>query len=413
MSSTSQPAELQNDPAPNAGERPTDPKAILQQLERILTSTVFRNSKRCAMLLRFAVTETLAGRADTLKERTIGMAVFGRAATYDTSEDPVVRISAAEVRKRIAQFYHVSGHEEEIRIELPTGSYVPQFLAAAGAKFREARAPDVSTLLPSNASSEVAKGRNLARTGIAAAILAIVMLGGLAYRALSVSAEQRNPLNAFWAPITSTRSVILAGGDPVLPAAAELPSFGQVNQGEQVAFADAAAMARVAALLGARGVQLEIRRAGGLSLRDLRRSPAVLIGEMSNTWTRELEGEQGLRYVFTWDLTKPAVELNDRQTGKPLWVLALNTPYASLKEDRAIITRMIDPSTEHAVLILAGCGRDGTTAASEFVSDPKYLNELAAHAPKGWSTRNLQVVIATDLIRGNSGPPRIVATHYW
>jgi hypothetical protein len=259
----------------------------------------------------------------------------------------------------------------------------------------------------------VAKGRNLARTAIAAAILAIVLMGGLAYRALSVSAEQRNPLNAFWAPITSTRSVILAGGDPGLPPAAELPSFGQVNQSEQVAFADAAAMTRVAALLGARGVQLEIRRAGGLSLRDLRRSPAVLIGEMSNTWTRELEGEQGLRYVFTWDLTKPAVELNDRQTGKPLWVLELNTPYASLKEDRAIITRMIDPSTEHTVLILAGCGRDGTTAASEFVSDPKYLNELAAKAPKGWSARNLQVVIATDLIRGNSGPPRIVATHYW
>jgi hypothetical protein len=272
MSSTSQSA-LQNDSAPNAGERPTDPKAILQQLERILTSTVFRNSKRCAMLLRFAVTETLAGRADTLKERTIGIAVFGRAATYDTSEDPVVRISAAEVRKRIAQFYHVSGHEGEIRIELPTGSYVPQFLAAAGAKYRETGATDVSSVLPSDAASGAARGWSLARIGIAAAILGMALLGALAFRTLSVRAEQRNPLNAFWAPITSTRTVILAGGDPVSPPATEPRSFGQVNQGEQVAFADAAAMTRVAALLGARGVQLEIRRAEGLSLRDLRRSP--------------------------------------------------------------------------------------------------------------------------------------------
>jgi hypothetical protein len=410
MSSTSQPV-AQHDPAPNTGELPADPKAILQQLERILASTVFRNSKRCAMLLRFTVTETLVGHAEALKERTIGRAVFGRAAMYDTSEDPVVRVSAAEVRKRIAQYYHESGHEGEIRIELPTGSYVPGFLAAADARNREARATDISSVLPRDASLGAARGRGLA---MAAAILGIALLGGVAYFALKVSAEQRNPLNAFWAPITSTRSVILAGGDPVSPPITEPQSFSQVNQSDQVAFADGAAMTRVAALLGARGVQVEVRRAGGLSLRDLRRSPAVLIGEMSNTWTREFEGEQGLRYVFKWNLTKGIVELQDRRNpGKPLWELATNTPYASLKEDRAIITRMADPSTEHAVLILAGCGRDGTTAASEFVADPKYLDEMAASAPKGWSARNLQVVIATDLIRGNSGPPRIVATYYW
>jgi hypothetical protein len=65
------------------------------------------------------------------------------------------------------------------------------------------------------------------------------------------------------------------------------------------------------------------------------------------------------------------------------------------------------------VLLLAGFGRDGTAAAGEFVTEPKYLEPLASRAPSGWSGKNLQVVIATDLINGSCGPPRIVATYFW
>jgi hypothetical protein len=69
------------------------------------------------------------------------------------------------------------------------------------------------------------------------------------------------------------------------------------------------------------------------------------------------------------------------------------------------ITRVVDPRTEYAVLVLAGCGRDGTTAAGVFVSEPKYMEALAAQAPPGWSRRNLQVAIATDLIKVIPGFP--------
>lgn len=169
---------------------------------------------------------------------------------------------------------------------------------------------------------------------------------------------------------------------------------------------------RVSALLGAAGRKLEIRRAGSLTLADLRRWPAVLIGEMNNPWTRLIEGD--MRFRFNWDVGSGVVRLLDqRHPGQPLWTLDWNTPYSRLREDRAIVTRIVDPRTEHAVLVLAGCGRDGTTAAGEFVSEPRYLQTLAERAPRGWSRRNLQVVIATDLISGHSGPPRIVATHFW
>src|ERR1700737_3270341 len=102
-------------------------RAILAQLERLLRNSHFHKSKRFPVFLRFVVKEVLAGRADQLKERTLGMEVFGKEPNYDTTDDPIVRVTAGEIRKRIAQYYQEPGHEHEIKLHLPPGSYVPQF----------------------------------------------------------------------------------------------------------------------------------------------------------------------------------------------------------------------------------------------------------------------------------------------
>src|ERR1035438_10313528 len=100
---------------------------VKTQLARLLASPLFNHSKHYPSLLRYVVKETLEGRQSHLKERALGVEVFGRGADYDTNADPVVRTSACEVRKRIAQYYHERGHDAEIRIDLPSGSYIPEF----------------------------------------------------------------------------------------------------------------------------------------------------------------------------------------------------------------------------------------------------------------------------------------------
>src|SRR5271165_6009728 len=100
---------------------------VKTQLARLLASPLFNHSKHYPSLLRYVVNETLEGRGRHLKERALGVEVFGRGADYDTNADPVVRTSACEVRKRIAQYYHEPGHEHEIRIDLPSGSYIPEY----------------------------------------------------------------------------------------------------------------------------------------------------------------------------------------------------------------------------------------------------------------------------------------------
>src|ERR1700752_1610517 len=79
---------------------------VRNQLARLLASPLFHHSKHYPSFLRYVVNETLDGHGSHLKERALGVEVFGRGADYDTNADPVVRTSACEVRKRIAQYYH-------------------------------------------------------------------------------------------------------------------------------------------------------------------------------------------------------------------------------------------------------------------------------------------------------------------
>ena len=114
-------------PEAPASRAQVDPESVRDQLKRILASSAFNASKRCHTLLSHVVEATLIGQRESLKERMLGVEVFHRDPAYDTASDPVVRMAAGEVRKRLAQYYYDHAHAHEIRIELPAGSYVPVF----------------------------------------------------------------------------------------------------------------------------------------------------------------------------------------------------------------------------------------------------------------------------------------------
>lgn len=75
--------------------------------------------------------ETLAGRADRLKEYSLGAEVFGRGAEFDPRMDPIVRVQARNLRARLVQYYAGPGDSDPILIELPKRTYVPVFRAVA------------------------------------------------------------------------------------------------------------------------------------------------------------------------------------------------------------------------------------------------------------------------------------------
>ena len=102
---------------------------IRAALDHLLESHCFRNSRRNVRFLRVIVGKTLGGQAHEIKERTLGVEVFDRAPEYDLSSDPIVRVAAGDIRKRLAQYYEEEGKHATIRLRLPLGTYVPEFVS--------------------------------------------------------------------------------------------------------------------------------------------------------------------------------------------------------------------------------------------------------------------------------------------
>jgi hypothetical protein len=100
---------------------------IRLHLKQVLASHAFAGSKRTQDFLELIVTHALEGEFDQLRERMIGAEMFGRPVGYDTGSDSVVRVKATDVRKKLAQFYAETREPLAVRIELPSGSYVPRF----------------------------------------------------------------------------------------------------------------------------------------------------------------------------------------------------------------------------------------------------------------------------------------------
>jgi hypothetical protein len=382
--------------------------AVRRQMERILSHDLFSHSRRYPTLFRHIVESTLDGDTDRLKERSLGIEVFGRDAEYDTNLDPVVRTTAGEIRKRIAQYYHESGHAAEIRIDLPVGSYVPEFQPPAE--------PESIRPAPRRAL------RRVAAFVAAAGLIAASVAGVLWARSLA----PRPALDRFWGPILrSPNPVLLCVGHPrtgplskfdpeeeeEVPApATQSDVYGVPNQ--HVALSDATTLSRLGGFLQTKGRRYRIQGSAFTSLADLREGPVILVGAFTNPWTMKLT--RPLRYSFGKSDTRIFSWIQDGlHPDRRNWTLDWSQPYLNDTEDYAVVSRLRHPTTDAMMLIVAGMGKYGTLAAGEFLTDPGYMGAFAKAAPPGWDERNIQIVLAASVIKGNSGPPRVVATHVW
>jgi hypothetical protein len=378
--------------------------AVREQLERMLASPVFRNSKRYSSLFRYVVERALAGETDKLKERTLGVEVFGRPPYYDTNLDPVVRIAASEIRRRIAQYYYQAGRETEIRIDLPTGSYAPEFHPGA-------EAPTVAAAAP----AAPAVRRRMPSPAVLAGAVLLTVLALLVWLKPWASSSV---LDAFWDPVLKSKGPVLicvgagAAGTGTQPAAAARGAAGASLGRNTLGFRDATMLARVAGLIESRGASFNVRSAAESTFADLRQGPVVLIGAFNNDWTLRLTAATR----FGFDRSAERLAIVDRRAQPPReWAVSYDAAgaLAPVEEDFALVSRLWDPSTESVVVIGAGLTSYGTFAASEFLTNANYMESLARQAPAGWESKSLQAVIATRVMNGSSGPPRVAAAHFW
>ena len=199
------------------------PVQVEVHLARVLNSEAFRASQRCQDFLRHVVSHVLSGNGNSLKERNIATDVFGRGPNYNSAEDSFVRVKASEVRRRLATYYASSNPEDVLRIELPLGTYVPQFFPIEAHPVEIVlHAPEVMSELR---AVPVAYRRPRWFLGIAA----VLSLGAIGV--LWQWFRPQSALDEFWSPILKTANPLLI----FLPIPT---SYGELNAEESGRFPD-------------------------------------------------------------------------------------------------------------------------------------------------------------------------------
>lgn len=104
---------------------------VLAALDRLTSWPEMARSPQLTRFLDYIVRRRLDGDAQSIKAYSIAVDVFGRPTDFDPQSDPIVRVQARRLRGLLDQYYRGPGAEETLRIVLPTGRYVPDFLEAS------------------------------------------------------------------------------------------------------------------------------------------------------------------------------------------------------------------------------------------------------------------------------------------
>jgi hypothetical protein len=391
---------------------------VREQILRILASPAFQNSKRYAAVLRFIVEQTLEGEGERLKERTIGIEVFNRTPDYDTATDHAVRSAVTEVRKRLGQYY--AGAQSDLRIEIQPGSYIPQFRWPG----EPAPKPEPLRFAPGRPEAEQfetapAASRRIPRWGVLTTALAVAVA---ALFALTQTVRSDDPLVGFWKPILSSSAPVLLcignvqGGTATEPYPPELSPTLTLREfhnspASTVNVYDAFTLARFSGLLQAHGARFRFASQSDATFTDLQNGPAVLVGLLNNNWTQRLMPK--LRFTVVQPTADKVVILDRNNPSNQDWAIDYSVPYLKVTRDYALVLRMVDPKTEQPVVMDAGITVFGTSAAANFLTNPSEIKKLTAIAPPGWEKKNMEIVLATDVIQGRSGPATILAAQFW
>ena len=433
-------AEAQaREPADNLDQNGPDSEfgvIVLEELDRILASRFFKNSLRSRQFLEYIVRCKLEGHLKDLKERTIGTEVFHRPPDYLTGEDPVVRVQAGEVRRRLEQFYQAEHEQRAIRIELTAGSYAPHFHLCSADNVAK---PEIAKGSPGTLAEQGGnRGRwVLAIVAVCLAVIAGVTLVGRHNKAESASVAQR-----FWGPaLASQQPVLICLAKPVLYR----PSFElyrkyssnhpddfdtEVERSNRVlpldpqtkivwsdmvpyadygvALGDVEAAVNISGLLGRLGKPIQVRIGDHYTYDDLHNSPSAVIGAFNNKWTMQIT--PGLHFRFVEKAG--AYSIREVTPGGRVWV-PVQDKSKGIDEDFAIVARLLDSSTGQFTIVAAGLQGGGTQAAGEFVSKSESLEKAVRMLPAGWENQNVEFVLRTNLTDGVAGPPSVVASFTW
>ena len=381
---------------------------ILAHLEDLLESPAFAGSRRRQAFLRYVVQETLAGRGSAIKEANIAVDVFGRSNDFDAQTASVVRVTAAEVRKRLAQAYE-AGLSQELHIDLPLGGYQPTFSFLP----EEPRVDREAVPVPDTPAAS--RRRPL---WWIVAVSACILAAAASVLGLRILRPQP-PTDILWQPfLNQNMPVLISFGSPrvlsvkhrenkwwPLQPGAMIPADDLVPMENSLVGTGAAlGAARFAEQLALRHQPFFLKFGSDFAFSDLKSGPAILLGGFR--WTQELSRSMRFRI----ESADERMTIADTQVAGRAWSVR---PASEPLEGYSLVTRLMQSESGHPILLVAGMDPRDTQAAVEFFSNDRYLDPFVKTMPADWANKSFQAVLH-NTIHGNSpGSLTVVASAVW
>jgi hypothetical protein len=444
---------------------------LRRHLKDIIEGPAFKGSHRSGQFLKYIVDQSIAGHFDSLKERLIGVELFGRSPSYDTGEDAIVRVTASDVRKRLLQHYGRNGIHSEFRVSLPLGSYIPEITrepeqsadltGSTEANHKSSATPRLSSPIQSTpvaltevsipASSAVPSQKVVRLTGFR---MSHLLFFGILLFALNaalwgilwnrpVHSEAATVPGLPWSTLFGpSHSTHLITSDPNIVVVQEITG-GQLSvsdyanhkyipepnklQPEEIRFChtilwgdnsaaaiDSPIAAGIAEFVRPSSGKMDVRAARSIQLTDLKTDDNfIFLGSpRSDPWSALFRDE--LDFAFAFDkTTKQEVIINAHPHQHESLTYVPTALGWATGQSFAIIALIQNPDQNGQVLLLAGANGEGTEAAGKLVTDPSRLTPILKNCgvdPLG-PLRHFELLIRLNTMAGSPNNIDVVACH--
>jgi len=394
-------------------------EAIRAQVDRLLQSKTFETSEAHRRLLQYLTEETLAGRAERLKEYTVGLEAFGKPSTYDPRQDSIVRLQVGRLRQKLLAYYEAEGAEDPIHVSLPKGGFRLNFEPG-----------------PRGHNGGLALTANHGRIVAALAVLAVLALAWAGYATVSLvrlrrqvapASERWTPdLEKIWAPyLESNRPMLVCLGTPLF---VRIPSLGffrdpKANDWDEAMRSERMGTVRkavgdtnwlpsynftgvgeasgaflLAKVLSPRKRDLLLTRSNLLSWQEIVDNDIVFVGPPK--FNLQLQGAPLAQEIV---IEPDGVRNLKPQKGEPTY---MTDQFLAGKqndgETHAVISRMPGPSGVGEFLAISGNASADTFAAAQWLTQPWRASELVKRlsGDTGHLPRYYQVVLKVAFKHG-------------
>jgi hypothetical protein len=432
-----------------------DSADVCQTLEKVLSSKYFVHAHKKRQFLSVVCDFYLKGRANELNEYVLAYDVFGRDNTYNPSADPIVRVVAHEIRKKLESYYQNEGAGDEIRMELPAGSYQPVFnrqLLPPAEEIKNVAIP-VDTKIESPPDRRPMNIGTIVLSFVCLALAVSVIVLALSNRALRhkpAATRDAAVYGRVWESFLndSTPPVVVLSNPPVprlsnayepdillkesVPLSSEaikalkekLVTNPQTLMGKSdikyqnrrltisnhnhTGVGEAIGLHYLTNFFRDVNREIALKQSRTLSAEDLKNRNVIMLG---GAWVNDWSGKLSDDEDFAYSVNATILNRNPQAGEAREYVPQFDDRTGALLTDYALITIKPNLTAANKVMVLSGIYSQGTEAAVEFVTGMDYLNQINRRLEQSNMPGHFQALLKVGVENGIPTTISILALH--